>query len=170
MRGAHFPKLSVGDSLVQQFADARENGLEIVLDQLVEMRRLPVARPHHLALHQLGIHLVGGDEIEISGHVSQNLLARRQFTVEHAEHVHLERPKRFIQHCPVKRFFVFEVVINQSFVDARLARNGIRPRPRDAMLGKLLRRGRQNGSSALLRLPPRPHAAEVMTVLRMMSK
>jgi hypothetical protein len=38
------------------------------------------------------------------------------------------------------------------------------------MLGKLLRRRRQDGSPALLRLPPRSHAADVRTVPRMMSK
>src|SRR5208282_5460236 len=134
------------------------DGLEIRFDQLVDVHRISLARPHHLALHQLGINLVGGNEIEIRAHVSHDFLAWRQIAVERPEDLGFHSGKRMVEDCAVEGLFVLEVIIKESLVDARLARNGIRAGAGNAVFGKLLRRRLQNGGAAFLRLPARAHA------------
>ena len=123
------------------------------------MRGLAFARPHHLALHESRINLVGSDEIEICAGIGHHLLARRQVAVEHAEHRCLQAAKRFVEHGAVQRFFVLEVVVQQSLVDPGRARDGIGARAGNAVLGKFLRGRLQNGGAALLRLAAGTHAA-----------
>src|SRR5271165_3626874 len=158
MHRIHLAELSFRNSLVQQFAHPPVDGLKIRLDQPVDVHRITLARPHHLALHQLGINLVGGDEIEICAYVSHDFLAWRQIAVERMEDPGLHPRKRMVEDRAVEGLFVLEVVIKEGLVDARLARNGIRAGAGNAVLGKLLRRRLQNGGAAFLRLPARTHA------------
>ena len=158
MRGIYRTKFSVRDSLAHQLPNARENRLNIVFDHFVDVRRLAFARPHHLTLHQPRIDLVGSNEIEIGANVSHHFFARRQVAIEHTEYSSFQTGKSLIQHRGVKRFFVLEVVVEQSLVHPGLTRNGVGAGSGDAVFGKLLRGGLQDGGTALLGLSTGTHA------------
>ena len=87
MRRVHLAEFAFRDSFVQQFPHAAGRSAENKSSPAGRCAAIALARPHHLALHQLGINLVGGDEIEIRSHVGQNLFPRRQVAVEHPENV-----------------------------------------------------------------------------------
>src|SRR5579872_121014 len=162
----HRAELALRDSLLQHFTDSNENRLDIVLDELVEMRRRPIPRVHHLALHQPRINLIRRDEIEVRADVGQDLLARRQVAVEDAEDRRSQPGERFIEYRSVERLFVLEVVIEERLVDVGFAGDGVCTGSGDAVLCELEGRRLQNGCAALLRLAARTHAAmKGMTVM-----
>ena len=169
MDGIDVTKFALRDPLAQHLAQADEDGLKVALDQLIEMRRTALARPHHFALHQPGIDPVRRDEIEIRARVGHNFLARRQVAVERAEHVRLQSGESAVEHRAVQRFFVFEVVVQQRLVDASFARDFLGAGTRDVVVGELLRRRFQDGRAALFRLPAGTHAAEMVLVTKQTS-
>ena len=166
VRRVDFAEFAFRDSFVQQLAHPLVDRLKVGLDQAVDVLGMAFARPHHLALHQLGINLVRGDEIEIRAHVGHDLFARRQVAVEHLENACLHPGKRVVEHRAVERFLVLEVVIEQRLVDARLARDGVGAGSGNAVLGKLLRRRLQDGGAAFLRLPAGTHAGRTMAMTK----
>src|SRR5579864_1101848 len=167
MRWIDRTELSFSNSLPQHFADSKKNWLDIILDDLLDVRRLALPRPHHLSLHQAWIQLVRSDEIEIRAGISENLLTRRQITVQHLKHSFLQTRKRIVQHRAIKRFLILEVVIQERLVDPCLLGNRVGAGTGDAMLGKLLRRCRQYCGTALFRLAARSHPAATPRVATM---
>src|SRR5690242_2884153 len=130
-------KLALGNSFPQNLIDSNKDGLDVSLDELVDVLRFALPRPHHLALHQARIESIRGDEIEIGSGVSHDLFSRRKGTVEYLEDRIFESGESVFEHGAVQRFLIFKVVVEQSLVDARFAGDGIGPRSGNAVLGKL---------------------------------
>jgi len=160
----HLSEFAFRNSFLKQFADTPVDRLKIGFDQSIDMQRAPFARSHHLALHQFGINLVGGDEIEIRSDISHDLIARRQIAVENCENASLHPGKRIVEHRTIKCFLVLEVVVEECLVDSRLVRNGVSAGSGDAVLGKLLRCGPQNSGTAFLGLAAGTHAGKGATL------
>ena len=64
----------------------------------------------------------------------------------------MQSGKNLVKRRGVEAFFIFEVVIEQRFVDAGAAGNLVRSRARNAFMGELFQRGFQDGSARLFRL------------------
>ena len=101
MHRIHLAELAIRNPFFQNLADPPVDGLKVRLDQPVDVLGLAFSRPHHFALHQLGIDLIGGDEIKICSHVSHDLFPRRQFTVQRLENTRLHSGKRIVEHRAV---------------------------------------------------------------------
>jgi hypothetical protein len=69
----------------------------------------------------------------------------------------LQAREGIVEHCAVKRFFIFEVVVAEP-VDPRLAGNA-RARSGNAVLSKLVRRSLQNGARLSSGCPRDPGGA-----------
>src|ERR1700684_199023 len=101
VHGIDRTKFAVRDSLAHQFADSGENRLEIGLDHFVDVWRLAIASPHHLALHKSRIHLVGSNEVEICARVGHYFFSRAQVAVKHTEDGRFEAGECIIEHSSV---------------------------------------------------------------------
>jgi len=158
VRGIDRAEFTLGNSQPHQFTHAAKDGLEIVFHQLVDVLGLSFAHPHHLPLHQLGIHLIGGDEIEIRAHISQYFFARPTIAIERAKHRGLHPRKRILEDRAVERLLILKVVIKESLVDFRLARNRVGACAGDAVFGELMCSSMKNRGAALLGLTARAKA------------
>src|SRR5215831_13068978 len=102
----HRSELALRDAFLQYLVDAEKDGLDIGLDQLVDVLRFAFTCPHHLALHQPWIELIGGDEVETSSRIREDLFPRWKGAVEYFEDRVFESRKSIVEHGAVKRVFV----------------------------------------------------------------
>ena len=75
--------------------------------------------------------------------------------LEHRLHTGKQARDHLLQHRCVKAIFIFEIVIEQRFVDPGGAGNFICAGAGYTFVGKLLQRGIQDGGTGLLRLSAR---------------
>jgi len=159
MLGLYGTKLALSNAFLQNLIHANKDGLDVGFDDFVDVLRLALLRPHHLALHEARIESIRRDEIEISSGIRHDLFSRREGTVERLEDGVLEPGERTIEDCAVQRFLVLKVVVKKGLVDLRFAGDGVGTGSGDAMLGKLAGGGLENGGAAFFRLAAGSHVA-----------
>ena len=116
------------------------------------MRRSRASRAHKFTLYNPRQPRVASQVIEVRTDVGEVLLLRRQIQFQHVEDALCETCENMVQHRAVERFFVFEVVVEQRFIDRGRPGYGVGAGAGHAFLCELAHGRIENGGPGLLGL------------------